>query len=426
MSAEMLAQLKPASVSRTTRSTRSTACSTSPTSMRSPHSTAPSSRTSRGGRSRSHASPSTTVRATSSARFDAVTCSSTCPTSPSGRAWRHSSALPPATRTSSASRPRCTGRVTTRRSCPALIEAAESGKQSVCLVELQARFDERRNIEWSRALERAGVHVVYGFPNLKIHAKATLIVRREANGLKRYVHVGTGNYHALTARTYEDAGLFSADEELAADVADLFNYLTGRTATALPQGARSPFHSPRTADRGDPPGRAVGSGGKRAKIRIKVNALTDEAIIELYELHRRERRSTSSLARSARSGPEFPDSARTSGFAASWAVSRAQPCFRPRGRGKSTYLMGSADLMPRNLDNRLEIVVPVEDGRARQKISAMFDALLADNAQAWELRADSTWKRLRPKKDDRPLGAQAALMRSAVARARRRIAARRG
>ena len=110
---------------------------------------------------------------------------------------------------------------------PALIEAAENGKQSVCLVELKARFDERRNIEWSRALEQAGVHVVYGFPNLKIHAKTTLVVRREGDGLRRYVHIGTGNYHASPRALYEDFGLFTADEDIAADVADLFNYLTG-------------------------------------------------------------------------------------------------------------------------------------------------------------------------------------------------------
>src|SRR5439155_659772 len=101
---------------------------------------------------------------------------------------------------------------------PALIDAAEEGKQSVCLVEIKARGDERRNIEWSRALERAGVHVVYGFANLKIHLKAVLVVRREEGGMRRYVHIGTGNYHAVNARNYEDFGLFTADEDIAADV----------------------------------------------------------------------------------------------------------------------------------------------------------------------------------------------------------------
>src|SRR5262249_23611545 len=110
---------------------------------------------------------------------------------------------------------------------PALIEASEEGKQSVCLVELKARFDERRNIEWSRTLESAGVHVVYGFPSLKIHAKGTLVVRREADGLRRYAHIGTGNYNSVTARLYEDFSLFTADEEITADLADLFNHLTG-------------------------------------------------------------------------------------------------------------------------------------------------------------------------------------------------------
>ena len=110
---------------------------------------------------------------------------------------------------------------------PALIDAAEDGKQTVCLVELKARFDERRNIEWSRAMEQAGVHVVYGFANLKIHAKMTLIVRRDGDALHRYAHIGTGNYNAVTARLYEDFGLFTDDEAITADLADLFNHLTG-------------------------------------------------------------------------------------------------------------------------------------------------------------------------------------------------------
>ena len=164
---------------------------------------------------------------------------------------------------------------------PALAEAAENGKQSVCLVELKARFDERRNIEWSQSLERAGAHVVYGFPNLKIHAKATLVVRREAGGLKRYVHIGTGNYHSVTARLYEDFGLFTADPEIAQDVANLFNYVTGfgrpvqfRKLLVAPFNLRDRLIEEirRVAE--------FAAARKKARIRIKVNNLSDRAIID--------------------------------------------------------------------------------------------------------------------------------------------------
>jgi polyphosphate kinase len=306
---------------------------------------------------------------------------------------------------------------------PALIDASEEGKQTVCLVELKARFDEHRNIEWSRALERAGVHVVYGFPNLKIHAKATLIVRREGDALRRYVHVGTGNYHAINARMYEDFGLFTADPEIGADVADLFNHLTG---FGRPQRFRKLLVAPfALRARLIEEIRAVAQSaeaGKKAVIRIKVNALTDQAVIEeLYE--------------ASQAGAEIDIIARgvcalrpgVPGLSENIRVRSIVGRFLEHSRlfilesnKKSTYLLGSADLMPRNLDHRLEIVVPVEDSYAQQRLTSVFDALLSDNAQAWELRADGTWQRIKPAKDERPKPAHAALMRSVRARFRRR------
>jgi polyphosphate kinase len=308
---------------------------------------------------------------------------------------------------------------------PALIDAAEEGKQTVCLVELKARFDEHRNIEWSRALERSGVHVVYGFSNLKIHAKATLIVRREGTDLRRYVHVGTGNYHALNARVYEDFGLFTADPDIAADVADLFNYVTG---FGRPQRFRKLLVAPfalrsRLIDEIRSVAQAA-AAGKKATIRLKVNALSDEAIIEeLYEASEAGAQIdiVSRGVCSVRPGvPGMSKNIRVRSVLGRYLEHSRLFAFESGKR--STYLLGSADLMPRNLDHRLEVVVPIEDLRAQQRLSAVFDALLADNAQAWELQPEGTWQRLRPKKDERQRPAQSALMRSSRARFRRRTA----
>jgi polyphosphate kinase len=309
---------------------------------------------------------------------------------------------------------------------PALIEAAEEGKQSVCLVELKARFDEHRNIEWSRALERSGVHVVYGFSNLKIHAKTTLVVRREGDELKRYVHVGTGNYHARTARGYEDFGLFTADEDIASDVAELFNYLTG---FGQPQKFRKILVAPfDLRDRLIELIRSASKHGKDARIGIKVNSLTDPVVIEeLYAASAKGVR-VEIVARSIctlRPG--------VTGLSETIRVRSVVGRFLEHSRlfvfespeGTSVYL-GSADLMPRNLDNRVEVVVPVEDAHARQEIVRVFETLLADNAEAWELQSDGRWRRLKPAKGERARGTQTVLMRNTLARAARRLAGRTG
>jgi polyphosphate kinase len=306
---------------------------------------------------------------------------------------------------------------------PALVEAAERGKQSVSLIELKARFDESRNIGWSRSLEQAGVHVVYGFPNLKIHAKATLVVRREGDGLRRYVHLGTGNYNILTARTYEDYGLFTADPEIAADVADLFNHLTGfgrpqayRKLLVAPWGLRQGL-----LDRIREVRRAA-ADGEEARIRIKVNNLTDEELIE--ELYRaaQEGAKIDIVARSICTlRPGVADLSETIRVRSILGRFLEHSRFYIFDAGdKRTFLLGSADLMPRNLDHRIELLAPVEDGRAQQDLVRAFDVLLADNASAWEMSSEGRWMRLRPKKGDRGRQAQQVFMRSARARARRR------
>jgi len=303
---------------------------------------------------------------------------------------------------------------------PALIEAAENGKQTVCLVELKARGEERRNIEWSRAMEQAGVHVAYGFPTLKIHAKMTLVVRREGGALRRYVHLGTGNYNAVTARAYEDFGLFTADEDIAADVADLFNYVTG---FGRPAHFRKLLVAPFTLrQRLMEEIREVADAarrGQKARIRIKVNGLTHtEVIDELYAASEAGARIDLIVRGLCSLRPRVP------GLSENIRVRSVLGRFLEHSRlyvfeagDRSSYYLGSADMMPRNLDHRVEVVTPVEDVAIQAELAATIDTLLADTAASWELQAEGGWERIRPKKDERPRSAQSTMMR----RARRRV-----
>ncbi len=303
---------------------------------------------------------------------------------------------------------------------PALIDASERGKQTVCLVEIKARGDERRNIEWSRSLEQAGVHIVYGFPGLKIHAKTTLVVRREAGGLRRYVHLGTGNYNAVTARAYEDFGLFTADEEIAADVADLFNHLTG---FGRPGDFRKLLVAPFTLrERLVEEIRLVAAAaeaGKKARIRIKVNGLTHPQVIdELYAASAAGAK-IELLVRgvcSLRPGlSELSEHIRVRSVIGRFLEHSRLFAFDAADR--SVWFMGSADLMPRNLDHRVEVVTPIEDVAIQAELSSTFEALWRDTATSFELDTRGVWRRVEPKKDERPRSGQQTLMR----RARRRL-----
>jgi polyphosphate kinase len=301
---------------------------------------------------------------------------------------------------------------------PALIRASERGKQAVCMVELKARFDERANITWARALEEAGVHVVYGYPGLKTHAKCILIVRREGDGVRNYVHIGTGNYHSTTARLYTDFGLFTVDEEIGADVADMFNFLTGmarptdsRKVLVAPTGIREGIVEQIEATV------AAHERGEHARIALKMNSLVD-------------RRCIRALYRASRAGVPVQLNVRgicclrpgVPGISDNISVVSVLGRFLEHSRiyafergDETTVIIGSADLMPRNLDTRVELLTPVEDEVAREELLDTLERSLATDVATWELQADGTWSKRAT--GDPPRSVQRELMASHVARA---------
>ncbi|WP_074339943.1 RNA degradosome polyphosphate kinase [Mycobacteroides abscessus] len=273
-----------------------------------------------------------------------------------------------------------------------LIDAAEAGKQVVALVEIKARFDEQANIKWARALEDAGVHVVYGLIGLKTHCKTALVVRREGSAIRRYCHIGTGNYNPKTARLYEDVGLLTSAPEIGADLTDLFNSLTGysrkvsyRNLLVAPQGIRAGIVE--RIDREIAAHRA----GQEARIRLKMNALVDEQVID-------------ALYRASRAGvpievvvrgicalrPGVPE------YSGSITVRSILGRFLEHSRiihfnAIDEFWIGSADMMHRNLDRRVEVLARVTDPKLTAQLDDMFTSALDSHTRCWELQPDGQW-----------------------------------
>jgi polyphosphate kinase len=276
----------------------------------------------------------------------------------------------------------------------ALIRAAETGKQVVALVELKARGDEQANIAWAQALEQVGVHVVYGVVGLKTHAKVALVVRRELESICRYVHVGTGNYNPKTAQIYEDVGLLSADPELGTDVSELFNFLTGYSRQrrfgrllVAPGGLRSSVIRLIRREA------ARAAGGR---IILKVNSLVDGEIVEALYAASQSGTEIDLIVRgvcSLRPGvPGLSERIRVRSLVGRFL--EHSRLFRFGPDGEAEYYLGSSDLMPRNLDRRVEAMVPVDDKALQARLSQILDVELQDDVLAWQLHADGSWSRV--------------------------------
>ncbi len=299
-----------------------------------------------------------------------------------------------------------------------LIRAAEAGKQVVALVEVKARFDEEANIAWGRIMEEAGVHVVYGLVGLKTHAKAALVVRKEEDGIHRYCHIGTGNYNSRTARVYEDLGLLTANADIAADVGDLFNFLTGysrhapyRRLVIAPVALRSRILELIKRE---------ASVGPDGRITIKVNGLTDPAVIDALYTASSEGTQINLIVRGICClRPGVP------GLSDNITVRSIVGQFLEHSRiyhfgGVSTpseFFIGSADLMERNLDRRIEALVPIDDPTLSERLMEILDLNLSDDTNAWQLGPDGSWMRVPTVQG---LSTQRQLKELALKRARRR------
>ncbi|MBN9624495.1 MAG: RNA degradosome polyphosphate kinase, partial [Actinobacteria bacterium] len=294
-----------------------------------------------------------------------------------------------------------------------------------CMVELKARFDEEANIHWAQALEEAGVHVVYGIPGLKTHVKAILVARREGRQVREYVHIGTGNYHAKTARLYTDFGLFTADPDIGADVAEMFNFLTGygrpaeyRKMLVSPTTMRDRFVEEIEATI------AAHEAGEEARIALKMNSLVDAGCIR-------------ALYRASQAGvpvdlnvrgicclkpgvPGVSENIRVVSIVGRFLEHSRVYTFR---RGEETrVLMGSADMMPRNLDSRVELVAPVEDAGLQAAMIDVLERCFADNSNSWDLGSDGEWTRIRRGEDEPRRDVQTELRERAASRAAEQLA----
>jgi polyphosphate kinase len=295
----------------------------------------------------------------------------------------------------------------------ALMAAAENGKQVAVLVELKARFDEANNITWAEALEKAGVHVVYGLLGLKTHAKVALVVRQEAEGLRRYIHIGTGNYNAKTARIYTDMGLLTCDPEVGADATDLFNYLTGyslfktyRKLLVAPLTLRESLvqliqremnlHCP------ERPG----------QIMIKLNSLVDPELIQvLYQASERGVEIDLIIRGICCLRPGVAgvsDNIRVISIIGRF-LEHSRVLYLHNGGNEEVYI-GSADWMTRNLDKRVEVMVPVADAQLKQKVIKVLRDSMRDNRQSWLLQEDGSYQARQPLDGEEEFSLQANLL----------------
>ncbi|HKJ49959.1 MAG TPA: polyphosphate kinase 1 [Gammaproteobacteria bacterium] len=302
-----------------------------------------------------------------------------------------------------------------------LVDAAQNGKQVAVVVELKARFDEAANIRWSSRLEEAGIHVTYGVMELKTHCKVILVVRKDYSGLRRYVHIGTGNYHAGNARLYTDLGLLTSDPDIGRDITELFNYLT--TGFTPKRNYRKILPAPKLLKRAllGKIQREIEQHGKKSPghIQIKINALEDKDIVRaLYEASQAGVRIDLIVRDSCRLRPGIEGlSENIRVFSVIGRFLEHSRIYYFRNAGKEEYYIGSADAMMRNLEHRVEVLAPIEDAEQRQALRNIIDTHLSDQYPIWQMQNDGSYTLL-PGTSENGEDSQQALIREAQERAR--------